>query len=68
MNWYGITLDKEKATYFKLFLRKEEIYFEPSECYSNIHIEFKTDKSVEEILLGFVDYLCGIIDQMCEEV
>ncbi len=57
MTWYGITLDRKKAEDFKNFLRKEEIYFEPSECYQNIHIEFRTDLSFEEIMSGFIDYI-----------
>lgn len=57
-NWYGVTLSKETASVFKDFLRQEPaiITFEPSECYQNIHIEFKTELSFEEIINKYIAY------------
>lgn len=51
--WYGVTVSKETAEVFKEFLRQEPaiLDFEPSECYQNIHIEFKTELSFEEVAI-----------------
>ena len=56
MQFYGITLSPETARKFKEFLWSENIYFEGSGCYENIHIEFLTDCSFEEVINDFVRY------------
>ena len=56
--WYGVTVCKETAEVFKDFLRQEPaiLDFEPSECYSNIHIEFETELSFEEVIDRYIDW------------
>lgn len=41
MLYRGWTMDHESAEEFKKFLRREGLYFEPSACYNDIHIEVK---------------------------
>lgn len=57
--WYGVTLNRERAEMFKGFLRQEPaiLDFEPSECYSNIHIELKTELPFSEVMDRYFDYL-----------
>ena len=56
--WYGVTVSKETAEVFKKFLRQEPaiLDFEPSECYSNIHIEVKTELPFEEVIDRYIDW------------
>ena len=51
--WYGVTMSREVAEQFKNFLRKLNIYFEPSECYADIHIEFKTAIPFDYLMTDF---------------
>lgn len=37
--WYSIELSRKHADIFKLYLRNEEIYYEPSEAGLAIHFE-----------------------------
>lgn len=54
--WYGVTMTREEAEQFKDFLRELDIYFEPSECYADIHIEFKTAVPFEYLMMVFEEY------------
>lgn len=45
--YYGVELNRIDAEKLKVFLKSEEIYFEPSACYNLIHFEIKANK--EEI-------------------
>ena len=56
--WYGVTMTREEAEQFKDFLRELDVYFEPSECYANIHIEFKTALPFDFIMAEFEEYKC----------
>lgn len=55
--WYGIDVDKEKAEKLKKFLRKSNIYFEPSENGTLTHFEIEVDK----------DDVKGMIDKHLSE-
>ena len=57
MKFIGVTMDRRRAELFKEFLRYKDIYYEPSECYSRIHIEFRTDKTFEETMEEFEKWL-----------
>lgn len=54
--WYGVTMTREEAEQFKNFLRELGVYFEPSECYENIHIEFKTALPFDFVMAEFEEY------------
>lgn len=50
MKFYNVELKPEQAEKFKMFLKKEGIYFEPSACYNLIHFEIKlNEKDVEKV-------------------
>ena len=51
-------MTREEAERFKNFLRELDIYFEPSECYENIHIEFKTAVPFDYLMAEFEEYKC----------
>ena len=55
-NFVGVNTDRETAKDFKAFLRDRNIYFEPSECYSDIYFEVKTDKKFSEIVTDFENW------------
>ena len=55
--WYGVDVDKEKAEKLKKFLRKSNIYFEPSENGTLTHFEIEVDK----------DDVKGMIDKHLSE-
>ena len=54
--WYSVELAKDKSDIFKEYLHKNNIRFEPSECYNLIHFEccMTTDelKAANEFLEG----------------
>lgn len=58
--WYGVTMTKKEAEPFKNFLREFDIDFEPSECYANIHIEFKTALPFDFVMMEFLRYNNGV--------
>lgn len=41
--WWSCQVDKETAEKYKRYFRENDIYFEPSEAYDLIHIQFKAD-------------------------
>ena len=57
--WYGVTMTKEEAEQFKNFLREMGVYFEPSECYDKVHIEFKTAIPFDFVMAEFKE-CCNI--------
>lgn len=48
--WWNCEVDKDAAEKYKRYFREHGIYFEPSECYNLIHIEFKiSDDELKEL-------------------
>lgn len=57
MSFRGWTMDKDSAEDFKKFLRREGLYFEPSGCYNDIHIEVKgTFSELENVETWIIRY------------
>lgn len=55
--FYNVELDKNNAEKLKVFLKENEIYFEPSSCYNLVHFEIKMDKAEAEKVNGFLENL-----------
>lgn len=55
--FYSVELDKGNAEKLKVFLKENEIYFEPSACYNLIHFEIKMDKAEMEMVNSFLENL-----------
>ena len=62
-NWWDCVVDRQTAEKYKEYLRKHDIYFEPSECADNIYISlFASDEEVsafnewitKDLMLGSV--------------
>ena len=52
--YYHIDLNTEKAEALKVFLKENQIYFEPSQCYNLIHFEIKADEKEAEKVNKFL--------------
>ena len=53
----SVELNKNDAEKLKVFLRENEIYFEPSSCYNLIHFEIKVDDKEFEMVNAFLENL-----------
>ena len=42
--YYSVELSNEKAEALKVFLKQNNIYFEPSACYNLIHFEIELNE------------------------
>lgn len=56
-HFYSVELNKEDAEKLKVYLKENEIYFEPSSCYNLIHFEVKVDEEEVEKVNGFLKNL-----------
>lgn len=43
--FYNVELNTEDAEKLKVYLKENEIYFEPSACYNLVHFEVKADET-----------------------
>lgn len=55
--YYSAELDTKTAEALKVFLKQNNIYFEPSACYNLIHFEIKVDKNELEKVNNFLKTL-----------
>lgn len=55
--YYYVELIKEDAERFKVFLKSNGIYFEPSSCYNLIHFAVKADEEKLKMVNDFLDNL-----------
>lgn len=53
-HFYNVELNKQDAEKLKAYLKENNIYFEPSECYSLIHFEVKVDEAELEKVNKFL--------------
>lgn len=42
--YYNVELTTDKAEALKVFLKQNNIYYEPSQCYNLIHFEIKLNE------------------------
>ena len=56
-HFYNVELQPKQAELLKDYLRKENIYFEPSACYNLIHFEIKASEQEIEKVNQFLDTL-----------
>lgn len=54
-NFYNTELTPEKAEELKVFLRTNNVYFEPSACYNLIHFEILADAEELQKINAFLD-------------
>lgn len=55
--FYSVELSRDNAEKFKVYLKENGIYFEPSSCYNLIHFEIKVDETELEKVNGFLEKL-----------
>lgn len=55
--YYNVELTPDKADKLKVFLKQNNFYFEPSQCYNLIHFEIKLDKIELEKVKNFLKTL-----------
>lgn len=55
--YYNVKLTTEKAEALKVFLKQNNIYFEPSSCYNLIHFEIELNEAELEKVNNFLDTL-----------
>lgn len=55
--WYSVELNKDDAEKFKVFLKLNGIYYEPSSCYNLIHFEIKADAKEVKLVDDFLEIL-----------
>lgn len=55
--FYNVELNHEKADQLKAFLKDNNIYFEPSQCYNLVHFEIKADENEVQKVNNFLDTL-----------
>lgn len=55
--FYSVELDKAKAERFKVYLRANGIYFEPSACYNLIHFEVKLNEAELKMVNEYLENL-----------
>lgn len=55
--WYSVELNKDNAEKFKVFLKLNGIYYEPSSCYNLIHFEIKADAREAKLVDDFLETL-----------
>ena len=56
-HFYNVELNKEDAEKLKMYLKENEIYFEPSACYNLIHFEIKVDEEEVKKVNAFLEKL-----------
>lgn len=55
--YYNVELTKSDAEKLKVFLKENEIYYEPSSCYNLIHFEIKVNEAELKMVNDFLDAL-----------
>lgn len=55
--FYSVELDNAKAERFKVYLRANGIYFEPSACYNLIHFEVKLNEEELKMVNAYLENL-----------
>lgn len=55
--YYSVELNNDKAEALKVFLKQNNIYFEPSACYNLIHFEIKLNEVELDKVNKFLDIL-----------
>ena len=55
--WYSVEPNKADAEEFKVFLKLNGIYYEPSSCYNLIHFEIKADANEVKKVDNFLENL-----------
>lgn len=55
--FYSVELDKAKAERFKVYLRANGIYFEPSSCYNLIHFEVRLNDAELKMVNEYLENL-----------
>ena len=55
--YYSVELNQKIADKFKVFLKQNNIYFEPSACYNLVHFEVKVDEKELKKVNNFLDTL-----------
>ena len=56
-HFYNVELNAEQAEELKVYLKENNIYFEPSACYNLIHFEVKMDNEEFEKVNKFLEGL-----------
>lgn len=55
--FYSVELDKAKVERFKVYLRANGIYFEPSSCYNLIHFEVRLNDAELNMVNAYLENL-----------
>lgn len=55
--FYNVELNKDEAEKFKVYLKANGIYFEPSACYNLIHFEVMMNKAELKMVNEFLENL-----------
>lgn len=53
--FYNVELNHEAADKLKVFLKDNNIYFEPSQCYNLVHFEIKADENEAQTINNFLN-------------
>ena len=55
--YYHVELNQQEAELFKVFLKENNIYFEPSNCYNLVHFAVKCNLEEVKKVNDFLDTL-----------
>lgn len=55
--WYSVELNHDEAENLKVFLKENQIYFEPSSCFNLIHFEIKMDEAEVKMVNDYLENL-----------
>lgn len=55
--YYSVELTQDKSDLLKVYLKENNIYYEPSQCYNLIHFEVKCNKEELEKINQYLDTL-----------
>jgi hypothetical protein len=55
--FYNVELNKANAERFKVYLRANGIYFEPSACYNLVHFQVKLNEAELEMVNEYLEKL-----------
>lgn len=55
--FYNVELNKADAERFKVYLKANGIYFEPSACYNLVHFEIKLNEAELQMVNDYLEKL-----------